>query len=237
MAIGAQFSAIIIDLRAELRRPSDVSVGVDDNDSLKRVVNSVYRTLIDEYDWPHLRTVFDKIPMVAGQRVYDYPTGFDPDSVEEAVVWLGSFNTRITRRISVDGYSFLDPSTDQRSDPPLAWDTKFNPATGQSQIEVWPIPASASYSMQFTGVYNPPKLVNNTDVCLLDDELIVGFAAAQLLEAQDSKDAQQRLARAERYLEKKKSKPKGNGERVQMGLGTHRLDKPGHPSIVIKPSG
>lgn len=235
MAIGSQFSAIIIDLRAELRRPSDVSVGVDDNDSLKRVINSVYRSLIDDYDWGHLRTVFPKLPMVAGQQVYDYQTGFDPDSVEQAVVWTGASNYPIKRRIQLADYSFLDPASDQRSDPPLEWDVKFNPSTGQSQLEFWPIPASAAYSAQFTGTYNPPKLVNNTDVCLLDDELVIGFSAAQLLEAQDSKDAKQRLARVERFLEKKKSKPKGNGERVQMGLGVDRSVGWQRPSITIKP--
>lgn len=235
MAVGTQFSAIIIDLRAELRRPTDVSVGVDDLDSLKRVVNSCYLTLLDEFEWPHLRTVFDKIPMVAGQRVYDYQAGFDPDNVTQSVVWLGSFNNRIRRRIDMDGYSFLDPANDQRADPPLAWDTKYDPTSGTSQIEIWPVPASNSYSVQFTGTYKPGKLINDTDICHLDDELVLGEAATQLLAAQDSKDAKIRAERAERYGGKKKSKTKTDGERVQMGLGSHRNDKPGHPSIVIKP--
>jgi hypothetical protein len=235
MTVGAQFSRILIDLRAELRRPSDISVGVDDVDSLKRVVNSVYITLLDEFEWPHLRTVFDKIPMVAGQRVYDYQPGFDPDNVEEAAAWIGPQNYPIHRRITMGNYSFIDPATNQRMDPPLAWDTKYDITSGTSQIEVFPLPASNSYSIQFIGIYKPGKLVNDNDICHLDDELVLGESAAQLLTAQDSKDAEIRANRALRYGGKKKSKSKNAGERVQMGLGTPGPQKWQHPNIVIAP--
>lgn len=235
MAIGTQFSLLVIDLRAELRRPADVSVGVDDNDSLKRVLNSFYRTLLDDYDWPHLRHTFDKIPMVAGQRVYDYPTGFDPDNVEQAVIWQDGVNWPIKRRIELDNYSSFDPADDQRADPPMAWDVKFDITSGTSQIEIFPIPDSADYSIQFSGTYSPPKMVNDDDRCLLDDEIVVGFAAARLLKAQDSKDADIRLAQVDKHLLKKKAKPKGNAAPVQMGLGAYREDKGWqHPSIVIR---
>ena len=235
MAVGAQFSSLISDLRAELRRSTSVSVGVDDLDSIKRVINSFYRTLLADYEWPHLHKVFDKIPLAAGQYKYNCPTGFDPDNVEETAIWFGGANTKIKKGIDLDDNSFLDPDDDQRSDPVLAWDTRFDVATGLTQFIVWPIPASDDYSIQFSGTYNPPKLVNDNDVCLLDDELLLGFAAARLLKSQDSPDANLRAVQAEAYLQKKKVKPKTDSRPVLMGLGTFD-DRGAHPSIVIRPS-
>lgn len=235
MPVGTQFSSLVIDLRAELRRSTDVSVGVDDLDSLKRVINGTYRRLAAKYDWPHLRKVFDKITLNAGQRYYDYPTYFDPDNVDQSVVWLGSMNMPIKKGIELESYSFLDPANDQRADPALAWDTAFTGTT--TQIEVWPIPASSSYTMQFSGLMKVSKLVTDSDVCLLDDDLVVGFAAARLLKSQKSADAEYVLAEAGDHLLTLQKKPKKNSTPVQMGLGAHRRDNFGHPMIVIKPSG
>lgn len=237
MAIGTQFSSLVIDLRAETRRSSEVSVGVDDNDNLKRSINGVYRTLAVQHTWPHLRKAFDKIPLAAGQRFYDLPAGFDQDRVTEAVAWLGSLNMPIKKGIDLDGYSFLDPATDQRSDPVLAWDTAYDPTSGHIQIEFWPIPASASYFVQFVGQWTPPRLVNDSDTCLLDDELVLLFAAARQLKAQGAKDADVKLQEAQAYLLKLEQRPKANAAPVQMGLGLNRRDAAFHPNIVIKPSG
>lgn len=235
MSIGTQFSSLVIDLKSELRRSSDVSVGVDDLDSLKRTVNGAYRRLAAKHDWQHLRKVFNKITLNAGQRYYDYPAYFDPDKVEEAAVWLGSLNMPIKKGIDLDGYSFLDPAADQRADPVLAWDTAFTGTT--TQIEFWPIPASSSYTAQFSGTMKVSKLVNDADVCLLDDELVILFAAARLLKAQKSADADFALADASDHLLTLQKGPKKDATPVQMGLGAHRKDRYAHPMIVIKPTG
>lgn len=235
MAIGTQFSSLVIDLRAELRRSTDVSVGIDDLDTLKRFINKSYRALRMVHDWPHLRKVFDKIQLNAGQRYYNYPTSFDPDHITASVVWLGSLNMPIKKGIALDAYSFLDPATDQRSDPVLAWDTAFTGTT--TQIEFWPIPASSSYKAQFAGYMATPKLVNDSDPCLIDDDLVLGFAAARGLRSQKSDDADEARADAETYLLKLQQRPKVDAQPQQMGLGAHRLDRYAHPNIVIKPTG
>lgn len=238
MAIGTQFASLITDLRSELRRSSDVSLSFDDTDSLKRSINGVYRTLVVQHDWPHLRKVFDKIPLVAGQRLYDAPTGLSPDRVLDAVIWLGSLNFPIKRGLNFDTYSFLDPANNQRADPVLGWEMAFDPVSGKTQIEVWPIPASNNYqNLQFSGYWTPGRLVNNTDVCLLDDELILLFASARMLKSQKADDAELKLQEAQGYLLKLTQRAKGNSEPVQVGLGAHIRDRALHPNIVIKPSG
>ena len=238
MAIGTQFSSLVIDLRAETRRSSDVSAAIESLDSLKRSINGVYRTLAVGHDWPHLRKVFDKIPMNAGQAKYDYPVGFDPDRVLESAVWLGTLNFPLKKGIDLSGYSFLDPAANQRSDPPLAWDTAYDPTSGKSQIEIWPIPASSNYAnVQFIGYWTPTKLVNDNDPCMLDDELVLLFATARMLKSQGAEDADIKLAEAQAYLLKLQQKTKNATQSVQMGLGIHRKDRAMHPNIVIKPSG
>lgn len=236
MAYGVQFSELVINLRAETRRSSDVSVSSDDLDTLKRSLNGVYRTLAVNHDWPHLRHVFDKIPFAAGQRYYDFPAGFDADRVFESVVWLGSLNTPIKKGIDLDEYSFLDPSLDQRADPALAWDTAFDTDSGSVQIEFWPIPASASYSAQFSGYWVPPRLVDDSDPCLLDDELVLLFSSARMLKAQGAKDADLKLSEAQAYLLKLQQRPKNDARPVQIGLGRSVHHSAMHPRIVIKPS-
>lgn len=236
MTIGVQFSELVINLRAETRRSSDVSVSSDDLDTLKRSLNGVYRTLAVNHEWPHLRHVFDKIPFAAGQRFYDLPVGFDPDRVFESAVWIGSVNSPIKKGITLSDYSFLDPANDQRADPALAWDTAFDTTSGSVQIEFWPIPSTNNYSAQFSGYYVPPRLVNDTDPCLLDDELVLLFSSARMLKSQKAEDADMKLSEAQAYLLKLQQRPKANARPVQVGLGRSPRDAAMHPRIVIKPS-
>lgn len=236
MAIGVQFSAILTNLRAETRRSTDVSVNVDDNDSLKRSINGVYRTLAQNYDWPHLRVVFPKITLSAGQRYYDYQTGFNPDRVLASVVWLGSTTGAIERGVDFDQYGFLDSDADQRADPVQRWDTAFDVTSGKPQIELWPIPASDGGFIQFEGYWEPQPLVADSDPCLLDDELVLLFAAARQLGAQGAKDTPIKLSEAQGYLLKLQQRGKAVSAPAQMGLSLDRKDGRFHPKIVVKPS-
>lgn len=234
MAVGTQFLTLYTDLRAEVRRSTTVSVGVDDLANLKRVVNHVYRTLYTDHEWPHLRKVFTKIPMAAGQRYYDFPADLEPDRVTEAVAWSNNIAYPIERGIGFDEYGVLDPELNERQDPPQCWDNRF---TGTStQIEIWPLPATAYHSIQFKGYIKLGKLVNDTDKCWLDDELVLLFSAAEVLKADDADDADSKLQLAQGYLQRLKANSKGAGKRYQLGLGSSPSRLPINATINIKPS-
>ena len=218
MAKGAQFSQLYTDLRAELRRSTSVAVGVEDLATLKRTINHVYRTLYIDYEWPHMRKVFPKIPLAAGQRYYDFPADLDNDLLEGAVVWNGNTTREVRVGIGFDEYGYLDPDEDERQDPVQAIDFRF---TGTAtQIEVWPLPATSDYSIQLRGYVELPKLVNDSDKCWLDDELVVLFAAAELLKGSKAEDADSKLLIAQGYLQRLKARSKGPAKRVSMGLGS-----------------
>lgn len=217
MAIGTQFLALKQRLRAELGRSVDVSVGVDDDESLKQTLNRTYAALYMQWDWPHLRMVWPHIQLSAGQRFYDFPVNLNPDRVEKVVVRYNGHFYPLDRGIDFDAYNAYDSEAGERSDPALRWDVRW---TGSStQFEIWPVPVSDEQSVQFRGIIALPRLVDDTDVCLLDDELVVLFAAQELLSRQKSQDADKKLQLAQEHFNRLKGRSKGASERLQLGLG------------------
>ncbi|WP_137389148.1 hypothetical protein [Rhodoligotrophos defluvii] len=194
-----------------------MSVGVADVDNLKQTLNRNYLDLYLEYDWPHLRMVFDKIPLQAGERFYDLPDGLNLDRVEEVVVWYSGLSHPLIRGIDFADYNGFDSQLDYRSEPALKWDARW---TGtKTQVEIWPVPYSNDQTIQFKGFVNAPRLVNDEDVCLLDDNLVVLFSAHELLQGQKGADAETKLAKARERLNRLKGRSQGGSEKRRLGLG------------------
>lgn len=216
MARRKQFIQLVYDLRAELGRAVDPAAGVSDLPSLKQTIARTYETLYDDYDWPHLAVVTDRVPLNAGQRFYDFPDPVEFDGVEEAVVWYNGQPLKLERGIGFEHYAAFDSDADERSDPALRWDVRH---TGlREQMEIWPVPASAQ-QVQFKGKIKFKPLVDEADVCLLDDNLVVLYAAVELLPRQKSGDAQIKLAAAQQRLAKMKARSKGGSTTIRIGLG------------------
>lgn len=217
MARGTAFSELVSQLRDELGRANSASVGVSDLSSLKQTINRVYESVYDEYDWPHLRKHFTRTTLSAGQQYYDFPDGLNYERIESARVWYNSIPIDIRRGITVDDYAAYDPAADERSDPALAWDVKYT-GSGE-QMEIWPLPASSTQKIQFTGLQSISTLVDDADTCLIDDKLVVLFSAAQLLRRQKSEDAETVLSLARARFQTLRRRSKGAQEPVRMGLG------------------
>lgn len=213
MPRGTQFSALVTMLRDELGRSESVSVGLSDLPRLKNAINRVYQSLADEHDWPHLRKTFDKITLNAGQYYYDFPTDLNYDRVELTRIWWNATPHPINRGISLDDYIAFDTTAGERSDPVMKWDIR---RTGASeQIEVWPIPASAQ-AIQFIGFIKTPKLINDIDVCLIDDYLVTLFAALRFLK--DPKEKQLAQSEAQEKLQTLMSNTHAADDTIQLGL-------------------
>lgn len=236
MARGATLAELISDLRDELRRANSPSASPDDTASLRRTINHVYRLLYYNHDWPFLNYVFPAITLNAGQRYYDVPTGLDADRVIEAKVkWSGDF-IMLDRGITFDDYNGYDPEDDERTSPALKWDVRF---TGETdQIEVWPLPDGTTQSLRFYGTYACDPLVNDTDTCRLESEVVVLFAAAELLKAQKSEDADAKLQLANellRLVRIRSTSAGASGFRLGVGV-TKDADRP-HPRATVRISG
>lgn len=219
MARGTQFLQLVTMLRDELGRSNSVAVGVDDLPSLKQTINRVYESLYDEYDWPHLRQVFPKITLGAGQRYYNLPAQLDYDRIEQAVVWYSGEPHQIIRGIGFEEYEGYDSEKGERSEPALRWDIRWTGAA--EQLEIWPVPSSNDQKLQFTGITKFDRLVNDNDLCLLDDNLVVLFCAAELLARQKSQDARGKLEQAQQRLYRLKGRSQAGGRMIRMGLGNN----------------
>jgi hypothetical protein len=203
-------------LRDETGRADSVAVGVDDVPQLKQILRRWQDTLYDKHDWSFLRTVFDRIPLQAGQRYYDMPALLNIDRIEDVACWDGSIPREMTRGIGFREYASYDSESDVRADPALRWDVRW---TGtREQIEVWPVPASNDLELQFIGIRKPRALIANADVADLDDHMIVLYAAAELM-PKGSELAKLKLDLAADRFNVCKGKAAGRGETFRMGSG------------------
>lgn len=187
MAVGTQLGALVDMLKHELGRSTNVGVGVDDRPALIHHINRAYSTLFLKHDWPHLRSIAERIQLEAGDRYYDFPDTIDLTGVEAVTCWQGNTPIEMDRGIGTPEYAAFDSVNDVRSDPAMKWDTRFTGTV--TQIEVWPVPATDENELEIKGKFKVNKLVDDDDKCWLDDDLVVLAAAARLLSRQKSEDA------------------------------------------------
>lgn len=195
MPINTQFMQLVSDLKDEVGQASGVGVGVDFLSILKRNINRSYRSLYDDYDWPHLNVKAVK-NLAAGSRYYDFPAEVELGGIAQVVPFYnGQFGCAIERGIGAPEYAVFDSYADVRSDPVQRWETIWSGSS--TQFEVWPIPAGNDQKLYFFGKRKISRLVNDEDLCLLDDEMVVLFAAIRMLKRQQSPDAKEALAEAQ----------------------------------------
>lgn len=215
MARGVMLRQLISDLREELRRANSPAAGPDDTGPLRRTINHVYSVVNIGYNWPHLHTIFPKMTMAAGQRFYDLPDGLDYERITDAKVWWNGIAEPLERGIDIEDYNAFDPDQNDRTSPALKWDVRF---TGErEQIEIWPLPDDSAQSVQFVGYWKCAPLVDDTDICRLESEVIVLYAAAELL-ADDSPDKKAKLQLAQEMLRLTKIRAtSGGGKTYRLG--------------------
>lgn len=235
MALRKQFSQLLSDLRATLGRNNDPGVRASDLAQLQHAINLAYEQEYRDYDWPHLRRVFPRIDLAAGQRYYDLPdtSGYemDFDRMESVAVWHNGIPIPIDRGIGFEDYATYDSENDDRSDPVVKWDIRF---TGtKEQIEVWPLPAGNAQDLQFIGIRKFASLVDDSDQCMLDDQLVV-LTAAQLVDTVEERMRVRDVALT-RIRASLKARSKSASQPVRVGLG--RKDAPNPYRATIRISG
>jgi hypothetical protein len=228
-----QFSQLIQDLRAELSQSIEPAVGVANLPTLKRVLTRNYETLYDDYDWPHLTKVFDRITLNVGERYYDFPDDCDYDKLHKIVVWWNGQPVPIERGIGFEEYATYDSENDDRSDPVCRWDVRATDTV--EQMEVWPVPASTGQAIQMVGKLKFEQLVNDEDICRIDDHLVVLASAIELLPEKSRSALQAKLAAAQQRAHKTKSRSKAESGSVRLGLGGS--NRPIYGKSVVRVSG
>jgi hypothetical protein len=205
LARNTSFGQIVQMLRNEVGRSNAAgSAGIADFDQLKQLLNRHYETLYLDYDWPHIRFISDRIALSAGQRYYNVPNTFDYERIEKMVNWVSGRPYDVERGILTTDYAINDSDNDSRAGLVLKWDLKF---TGTAeQIEVWPIPSGNDQELQVTAYRKFARLVADADLCRLDDNLIVAFAAAEVAPEEEAK---KKLSIAQALYSRLKGRVKG----------------------------
>ncbi len=230
MARGTTFLDLVTRVKAKTGRAQSVAVGVDDLPRIQEEINIVYAALYHDHDWPHLRKVFDRITLQAGERYYNLPDGLNVERVENVCAWWMLVSTPLIRGISAQHYNAYDSVNDDRVEPALRWDVRW---TGSSdQIEIWPLPNTNEQELEFTGIQAAPRLVADIDVCLLDDTLVVLFASAALVKDKDESEKILKLAQG--HLQTLKARTRGGNTELRLGLGHVDSFKRHEATIVVR---
>jgi hypothetical protein len=232
MARGTSFLELRVMLRSELRRSINPAVGVEDVPELNRLIVRNYEQLWWAHEWPHLLKFFPVIPMQAGQNMYDMPAGLGYERIKDVAAWFNNLPLRIERGITFEDYAISNPALGMRSSPVLKWDVRYGDGN-QEAVEVWPVPASSfQYTLQFSGYGAEPRLVNDNDICLLDDNLVVTYAAADA--EKDPVEAKKKAAAGQELFARIKSTSANHERECAVGQGVAKRMLSTRAIVVVR---
>lgn len=189
MARGTTLEQLTVMLKAEVGATPAYDANTDMNFIYHQYLRRHYENLYDGWDWPFKRVTRD-IAAQAGERYYDWPS--DIDIERELEIWVDEGGTwlRLAQGIGPDQYNAY-PEGD-RQDYPYRWDWH-----GEDQFEVWPTSAVNGITLRIIGTKNPAKLTSESDPCDLDDQMVILYAAAELMMRDDPNRAQQKMGMAQ----------------------------------------
>lgn len=205
---------LLDDLRSESGHAISASMGQGTQDMMVNLLTRVQKRLWDDFAWPFLQVKKD-ITLQAGSRYYDVPgpvfdsndniveAGITLERVQKASLKYGGIWGRLEYGISSDEYSIHDSDRGIRT-----WPVERYEAYGKSQIEVWPMPSNNSNTttgeglVRLEGTGNLSPFISLSDTADLDDQLIVLFAASELLTRQKSPDAKVKAGQANAHYQR-----------------------------------
>lgn len=179
-------------LRHELKLSANVAHNRQVHDQQVYALQRAQRDLWAEFDWPYLMVYRDSA-VTAGMRYLDPPTDIARDNIVKMFVRYGGDWLPLKYGITPEHYSAFDSDLGDRSTPTERWQLYED-----SQIEIWPIPDTASDAttlegkLRFWGKRELARLVDEADRCELDADDIVLFAATKLATGETRKDIQEK---------------------------------------------
>lgn len=192
-------------LRAEARLSMQPAHNRQVRDAHVNMLQRLQERLWDDFTWPHLRVQRLK-PCSINQRYYDTPDDIQVDNIERIEVYDSGGWRPLSPGIYGQHYSAHNSDLNERSWPVMRWQIHED-----EDIELWPIadvngnPKTMEGMLKFTGIRNLKPFVQDSDRADLDDNLLVLFAAAELLAAQGAKDAQLKLDQANQIYRRQRA--------------------------------
>jgi hypothetical protein len=212
MASGVALSQLVTNLRHESGQSATLALGQATRERFKHIINRVQRELWVNHQWPKHQIERD-IALLQGVRYYAYPSGLDHEGVQHAWVKNGTEWLPLGWGLGPDDLSVYNSEENFRSWPPMKWDHIGE--TGL--IEVWPVPSQGGV-MRLRGRRTLVEMIAESDVCQLDGDLIVFYAAAEILSEQKSDRANLMLEKGKALLARLKATQSGDKQR-SFGIG------------------
>lgn len=201
---GKTLGELVSDFRDEAGMASTVAMSQNAVEAIKTKLRRTQEVLYMDWSWPFLRIQRDEL-LKAGERYYTLPPDLDPDRLESAVVREQSDSDwrPVAYGITPWMRNDCDGELNERRDPVCAWEYYEG-----NQYEVWPMPATDLGLLRFTGMQRLPPLRTDADRAVLDDRLIVLYAAGEWLQRAKDPSASTVLAMAEAHYRR----VKGDGQ-------------------------
>jgi len=193
--VGKQLRDMLTDLRSEVGHSTNVAHGINDRDTLLYYLNRVQDNLYVDYNWPQL--IIDRDIRVAdGQRYYPYPTDLAFDDITNIWVLINTVYNELGYGIGPYEMVVWNSDLGFKSWPTQKW--MHHP--DDNTFELWPIPdgnaQAANALVRLRGTKTVKKMINDSDESTLPDRIIVLFAAVEILQRDDAKDAAIKLQKA-----------------------------------------
>ncbi len=196
MAVGVTLGQMLDDFRVEARLSTVPAQQSGAHDAHVRLLVRTQRRLWEDHDWKHLEAK-RQINLVAGQRYYEPPIDVEFDRIQKVQARYNGDWCDMEFGIKAEHLASTDSDLGERSSPAVAWDVYED-----GQFEIWPVPdanadeTTLEGTIRVTGTKSLAPFVAEEDVCSLDADMIVMFAAAEHLLARGAKDAQAKLQQA-----------------------------------------
>lgn len=190
MAIGITLAELVYDLRAETGASTNAAQGTNALPMLKRTLKKVQEKLYQDFLWTHLRDNVDENLQV-NERFYSYDPRINFTRIFGVYAKANDFWTPVSYGIGPEQYNQFDSEQSDNWSLPLRWRNK-----PVGQFEVWPVPSVENITLRFDCVLALPPFIADTDKCSIDSELLIMFAAAQILKRLKSADWEDKQADA-----------------------------------------
>jgi hypothetical protein len=192
-----QLVVMVKNLRAECGHSLSAAQGTNQVDTLKYLLARTQEELWTAFTWPELVTRAN-VPLNAGQYLYDFPATMPFDQIRESYTAQPSSNEWIPLDYGI-GEDLIKPdgSNVWQADPVQIWDIE-----SAAQFRVSPTPAVSGGYVRFKGNKPLDPFQADADYSTLDDNVIVLFAAADLLARAKAEDAPSKQQKAQRHLSK-----------------------------------
>lgn len=195
MARGVQLEELILRVRAATKQSLAPNHGINTRDALIERLNRLQETLIEEYEWEHLR-VSREVSFPANTRFQTLPDDMTYEGIQQVWAPYGSAWREISQGITPVEYStypvgrvgsYVERWRVDGADP--------------RQMEIWPV-RDTPVTLILYGALAPKRMVQDADVSMLDGNLLVLLAAAEILAQRGAEDATVMQGKANTLLER-----------------------------------